>query len=206
MKKTLTAFATTVLLGAMPLAWAASSTDLTVTGTITPTACTPLLSNGGVVDYGKIAAKDLNETTNTIIGRDTLQLTVNCVAPVQFALAPVDNNPGTASNGDWWGLGLTNAAERLGFIVTTMSNTLADGQPAQTIISTNNGSTWHAHHHMRPGRLLSVASSADPTTPLAAQDTGIDLLVTTHIAPTNGLTLIDDVVINGSVTFEMKYL
>lgn len=205
MKKHLAAFSAATLISVAPYAVGAS-TDLTVTGTISPVACTPMLSNGGIVDYGRIAAKDLNETTNTVIGADTLRLTVDCVAPVQFALAPVDNNPQTASNGDWWGLGMTDAGERLGFIITTMGNALADGQPARTIISTNNGSSWYAHHHMRPGRLLSVGSSDDPTTPLAAQQVGIDLLITSNIAPANRLTLTDEVGINGSVTFEMKYL
>ena len=35
---------------------AASSVDLTVKGLITPSACAPSLSSGGLVDHGKVAA------------------------------------------------------------------------------------------------------------------------------------------------------
>lgn len=36
-----------------PAAFAASSADLNVFGTITPSACAPVLSDGGVIDHGK---------------------------------------------------------------------------------------------------------------------------------------------------------
>ena len=48
MNKQLTILATALLLGATTSVFAASSTDLTITGTITPAACTPTLENGGV--------------------------------------------------------------------------------------------------------------------------------------------------------------
>ncbi|WP_330220783.1 DUF1120 domain-containing protein [Pseudomonas frederiksbergensis] len=65
MKKCFAALSTTALISLAPYALAASSTDLTVTGTITPSACTPSLSGNGVVDYGKISARDLNQDTST---------------------------------------------------------------------------------------------------------------------------------------------
>ena len=40
-------------------AHAASTVELTVKGLITPMACTPLLSGGGLVDFGKISRNDL---------------------------------------------------------------------------------------------------------------------------------------------------
>ena len=39
-------------------AMAASSVDLSIKGSITPAACTPTLSNGGVVMHGKISYSD----------------------------------------------------------------------------------------------------------------------------------------------------
>ncbi|WP_256590845.1 MULTISPECIES: DUF1120 domain-containing protein [unclassified Pseudomonas] len=67
MKKYLAALSATALIGVAPFAMAASSVDLTVTGTITPAACMPSISNGGAIDLGKISAKDLNPTTYTLI-------------------------------------------------------------------------------------------------------------------------------------------
>ena len=51
--------ATLLLIGAGPV-WAASSQDLTVKGVITPSACAPVVSGGGTVDFGKVSVKDLN--------------------------------------------------------------------------------------------------------------------------------------------------
>lgn len=62
MKNYFAALSATALISVAPFAVAASSTDLTVTGVITPQACTPSLSNGGIIDNGKISAKDLNLT------------------------------------------------------------------------------------------------------------------------------------------------
>ncbi|MDO9347200.1 MAG: DUF1120 domain-containing protein, partial [Pseudomonas sp.] len=56
--------ATLLLVGATQ-AIAASSVDLAVKGLITPSSCTPTLSNGGAVDYGKLSAKDLNADSKT---------------------------------------------------------------------------------------------------------------------------------------------
>ncbi|WP_256671205.1 DUF1120 domain-containing protein [Pseudomonas gelidaquae] len=46
-----------LLLAGVSNVMAASSVDLGVVGVITPSACTPILSNNGVVDYGKISCE-----------------------------------------------------------------------------------------------------------------------------------------------------
>jgi type 1 fimbria pilin len=56
-----------VLLASAGNAIAASSVDLTVKGSITPSACTPLLSSGGVADFGKISVKDLRPDNPTYL-------------------------------------------------------------------------------------------------------------------------------------------
>ena len=74
-KKYFAALSATALIGVAPYALAASSTDLTVTGIITPNACTPTLSGGGIVDHGKFSAKDLNAGhETTALPTETLQL------------------------------------------------------------------------------------------------------------------------------------
>lgn len=205
-KKYFVALSATTLISVAPYALAASSTDLTVTGTITPQACTPGLSNGGVIDYGEIPASGLNPTERTLLGSHPMQLTVQCAAPVQFALTPIDNKAGTASNPTWFGLGRTDAGEKLGFVVSTVSSTQADGQAAQSIMSIDNGTTWFRSSHIRPTTLVSVASTADHSTPIAVGDLAMGLNISTYIAPADSLTLTDAVNIDGSVTFEMKYL
>lgn len=72
--------ATTALLIASAHTFAASSVDLTVKGLITPSACTPALSGGGTVDYGKISAKDLKADQQTFLPTQIVQFSVTCDA------------------------------------------------------------------------------------------------------------------------------
>jgi len=206
MKKTLTLLGSTFLLAGATCAFAASSTDLTVTGIITPVACTPNLSNGGLVDNGKISAGDLNPTTSTIVGTHPLQLTVACDAPARFALDPIDNRAGTGTTSSWFGLGLTDDGEKLGYVQVLVKNALADGQPAQAIDSDDGGASWNRATVTSPGYLLSVGSATDSSVPIAVEDVTMDFEVRTFIARADSLTLTDEVVMDGSVTFEMKYL
>lgn len=59
---------TALMLTSAGTAMAASSVDLSVRGLITPSACEPTLSSGGVYDIGKISAKDLNVDDLTAVG------------------------------------------------------------------------------------------------------------------------------------------
>ena len=118
MNKHLSLLTAALLLTGASSAFAASSTDLTVTGIITPVACTPSLANGGVVDYGKRSAKDLQSDRphSTWSGR-SLQLTVNCDASTQFALKHLITGRHRKRLAPMriFGLGLINTNEKLGF-------------------------------------------------------------------------------------------
>ena len=91
-----TAFITTLLVGTTQGALAASAVDLTVKGTLTPVACTPGLSNNGLVDYGKISYKDLNVDKRTQLQDRHLDFTIQCDGPERFALVMRDNRDGSA--------------------------------------------------------------------------------------------------------------
>lgn len=205
MKKYFVALSTAALVSVAPYALA-SSTDLRVTGVITPSACTPSLSKGGVVDNGKISAKDLDPVRDTLIGTYPLQLAVSCDGPTQFALKPIDRRAGTASMATWFGLGLTDAGEKLGWVRVDVKNALADGVAAQAIDSEDEGKTWKATWVTSPGYLLSVGSTTDLSTPLFVKDLTMDLEVNTNIARADSLTLTDEVLMDGAVTFEMTYI
>ncbi|SEC39460.1 Protein of unknown function [Pseudomonas mohnii] len=205
MKQYFIALSTAALVSVAPFALA-SSTDLTVTGVITPAACTPTLSNGGVVDNGKISAKDLDQVRETLVGTHPLQLSVSCDGPTQFALKPVDHQAGTAALTSWFGLGLTSAGEKLGWVRVNVKNAVADGVAAQAIDSDDVGKTWKATWVTSPGYLLSVGSTTDVSIPLFVKDLTMDFEVNTNIARADSLTLTDEVVMDGAVTFEMTYL
>jgi len=203
-KKYFAALSATALIGVAPYALAASSTDLTVTGIITPNACTPSFPGGGEVNYGKIPTKDLSQTSLTRLTTQTKQLNVACGAPTTFAMHVIDNRPGTTSS-THFGLGLTPADEKLGHFVPWIYNVVADGGSARSILSVNQGNTWQLAPHIAPNQYLSVSSMTD-TTPIAAENISMDVQIRAWIARADGLTLTDDVAIDGSMTFEMKYL
>jgi type 1 fimbria pilin len=203
MKKYFAALTTTALISAAPFALATSSTDLTVTGLITPVACTPTFSGGGDIDLGKISSGDLKQDQNTLVGSHPLTLTVNCNAAATFSINPIDNNPGTTI-GDWFGLGLTDDGKKLGFFFPKILQANADGAAADPIESNDSGTTWVKADSAQPGYWLSVANTGD-TDPIEAQVVTMDFEVETYIARADGLDLTNDVNINGSATFEIVY-
>ncbi|WP_413704054.1 DUF1120 domain-containing protein [Pseudomonas sp. Pseusp16] len=206
MNKQLTILGTALLLGAATSAFAASSTDLTVTGTITPAACTPSLAGGGVFDYGKIAAKDLKPDAATPLGQKTLQLTVNCDAETLFAIMPVDNRAESSTSPVRYGLGFINGDERLGEYVLNFMNVIAD-TPSAILQSSDGGVSWtDGNTAIYPGYLVAFGDSTGIRVPHPLQDVRVDLRVSPFIAPTQNLTLTDEAQIDGSATLQIVYL
>ena len=202
--KTLTA--ATLLLGSAHVL-AASSVDLTVKGLITPSACTPTLSNGGAVDYGKISAKDLKVDQQTFLDSQTEQFTVTCDAATLMAMEAKDNREGSDANNDEmeFGLGLINGTEKLGGMELRMLNPVADSVPVATIGSYDGGITWGTERNLMRNNLIAPAV-AGVNTPIPVQLWTADLNVMPFIAKTSGLTLTNEVAIDGSVTLTVRYL
>jgi hypothetical protein len=208
MNKTFNTLLGAILLAGSANAFAASSVDLTVTGTITPSACTPALSNGGTVDYGKISAKDLNLDKPTPLGREILQLTVACDAATLFALEAKDNRLGSHWYGasENYGLGLINGTEKLGAYTMRLRSLLADGVPSRSIASRNGGLSWYLDGgEFWRDNILSV-TDASSVAPIPVQLLTADFRVTPEIAPANQLTLTNEVTIDGSATLTVRYL
>lgn len=208
MNKTLNTLFGALLLTGSVSAFAASSVDLTVTGMITPSACEPTLSQGGLVDYGKISAKDLNADRPTGLASKTLQLVITCDAPTFVALAAKDNRDGSDFNNDTlaFGLGWINTDEKLGAMSLRLhSPIIADGVEVGPIGSTDRGQTWKFERSLARDNILSVADTGT-FVPKMFQTLTSDLYISPQIAPTNQLTLNNEVAIDGSVTLSMVYL
>ncbi|MGJ7513325.1 DUF1120 domain-containing protein [Pseudomonas baetica] len=207
MKRTLNTLIGAMLLVGSASAFAASSVDLTVTGIITPSACTPTLSNGGTVDYGKISAKDLNPDRPTNLAVQQVQLNVNCDAATLMALEAKDNREGSDFNNDTYeyGLGLINGTEKLGAMSLRLRTPVADGIPVRNIISEDGGSTWYGGSDLTRHSIISVADTGT-LVPKPVQLFTADLDIAPKIAPSNQLTLTNEVSIDGSVTLTVRYL
>ncbi|MHC8405991.1 DUF1120 domain-containing protein [Pseudomonas sp. TMB3-21] len=207
MNKKLSLMAASLLLAGASNAFAAPGADLTVTGLITPSACTPELSNGGVVDHGKISIKDL--AWNTKLEKVTLQLKVDCAASTFFAIKSTDNRKGSATNDGWdtpslYGLGLSADNQKLGNYGLTMENAIADGTD-RLLIESANGNTWfHASPDTvwQPGWMRSV--SAPGYIPAAVQNLLADLVIATTVRKPTMTT--DEIRLDGSATLDVVYL
>jgi len=204
--KLLKTVTSTLLIACAPAAFAASTVDLTVTGLITPNSCTPLLSGGGQVDYGKISAKDLKTTQSTLIGVRTLQMSVSCDAPILVGLKAIDNRSGSSATLQGMGLGLINGDQKLGYYYLYLRNPIADTVAVQPIVTEDNGRSWMNDAFWNPQYLSSVAAMSDDSQPIPMQNLTVDLEVQTLIARTDGLDLSNEVPIDGSATLEVKYL
>ncbi|MBT2372109.1 DUF1120 domain-containing protein [Pseudomonas fluorescens] len=186
-------------------AFAASSVDLTVKGLITPSACT--LDLPGVVDYGKISAKDLNLDKRTPLELKTISLTISCEAQTLFAINPVDNRP--ESGGYYsYGLGLINGSERLGSYDLTFHSPVAD-IPSKMLNFREGRWMWiDDDEAVIPNSLVALGEFQTDVgyLPHPLQNASLDITVYAAISAANTLTLTDEVAIDGSTTLELKYL
>ncbi|MCP1467452.1 DUF1120 domain-containing protein [Pseudomonas sp. S3E17] len=197
---------TALLLAASPLTLAASTTDLAVKGTITPSACAPLIGGGGTIDFGKMAAKDLETDQYTSLPHQSLQLSVRCEAPTFFTLTTVDNRAGSSANhANWHGLGMTSDGEKLGGAAFHLYAPVADGVAVRTITSVDGGVTW-VPTSMLTHTMLTAIAVGNRLVPIAVQDFDAQIRLYTHIAPASSLTLTDEVPVDGHATVQVNYL
>ncbi|OPA93828.1 hypothetical protein BFW86_04550 [Pseudomonas fluorescens] len=204
--------AAVLLLAGASTVFAASSVDLSVTGSITPSACTPELSNGGVVDHGKISLQDLHPYNDKQWPDATLTLSVNCDATALIAVKVMDNRHGTANGSQWttstFGLGLTSSGKKIGRYILTMANATADGV-ARGLIESIDGKTWldawDAAWQPSWMRTVNAGSSQFPA-PLPLQTFQTDLVISTWLSGRSNLPVSEETPIDGSATLDIVYL
>ncbi|MFY3771588.1 DUF1120 domain-containing protein [Providencia manganoxydans] len=78
-------------------ALSADSIDISVIGTISPTACVPSAAGGGVADYGMIKPSELEATGVSVLEVKTLGFSVQCDGVTNVALR-ANSNRGNASD------------------------------------------------------------------------------------------------------------
>ncbi|WP_176470416.1 DUF1120 domain-containing protein [Pseudomonas sp. Irchel 3F5] len=210
---TLTALLTFVSAGAN-----ASSTDVSLTGMITPTACIPTLSAGGRVDFGDIKIADLpiepGMPNHSLLPQRSLTLQVSCGAPTALALVATGNRRDSSSTGDPWSFGLGNApsGDTIGHYTAGWvgSAVTLDNLPAETLYSADRGATWERlsaalleHLGDSPNVLLGFATRGQAT-PTPAQLLTLGLAVNGWIR--NDVEHIDQALMDGSLTVEVRYL
>lgn len=201
----------------VPIVHAQSTTELSVRGNITPASCTPALSGGGVVDFGRISVQDLSRTNRTRLKAQPIGLTLTCEAATRYALRMKDNREGTAlvNSGIYYGLGLDKSGNKIGLYEVQFDpqRTHAD-EISQVYItdSTTGGQGWDAadlkidrigSNNMLMGFSDTLGSSAGP---VAIRDLTSTLMVEVVLAPTQELDTSDEIEFDGEGTLEVVYL
>lgn len=117
------------------------------------------------------------------------------------------NRAGSASAVDdaAFGLGLVNGSEKLGYFAMAVESAVADGADVGPIASRDGGLTWTRLMFLINNGFTSVANSTT-IAPVPVQVLVADVTIMPSIAPANGLTLTEEVPIDGSATLTVKYL
>lgn len=215
MKKLVNLMAAVIACASVGQGMAASSVDLSVRGSITPAACTPALSGGGVVDHGKISRKDLNQSNKpTELPLATLRLSIECSAPTMVAIKSRDNRAGSSGEDTIgqpnFGLGLVGD-KKVGWYLLKTANGQADGVD-RPVIESSDGVSWSDATH--PGLIWQVnsmrtlsASLGSDAAPLPSRAMAMDIQVQTTISRTQHLPPLDqEFPLDGSATLDVVYL
>ena len=191
--------------------------ELTLRAHFAPVACNPQLSNGGLVDYGTLLAKDLSATNETPLPTRTLQVSVSCDAPAPFALRMHDNRHGSATGGTdetAYGLDLDSSQNKIGRYYMTIDPAEFTADSVATLYrtdSTSGGAAWSSSSSrqipMAANSLMGFTDSTGSTLgPMAIQNLAGTVRIKAYLAPTQSLDLRNVVQINGSGTLEIIYL
>ena len=216
MKNHFAALSLTGLIGLAPHALAASADKLTVKGLITPLACTPSLSNSGLVEFGKIPRRDLNVDKRTRLRDQALDFSIQCSAPGRFALRMRDDREGSAITDSqiYYGLNYDGSGNKIGLYKLNFNpeNTVVDDlSQVFSTDSTTGGAAWSTSSN----RAIPIAArsylgftdrAGSNAGPIAIRHLTSRVIVETVIAPTSELDLSTDVQIDGSATLEIVYL
>ena len=214
MKKLLSVIVATVAAAGIGHTMAASSVDLSVKGSITPSACTPMLGSGGVVDHGKIGLKDLDFYRPTALPVAMLQLSVDCTASTLIAIKSRDNRAGSSGEGGPgqpnFGLGLANGTTKIGWYLLKMANAQADSA-VRSLVESSDGKKWSDAcqpdlvWQVNGMRAISSGVGGDPS-PMAVQNMTVDIQVETTIVRRQDLPAREETPIDGSATLDIVYL
>ncbi|MFJ5235243.1 DUF1120 domain-containing protein [Pseudomonas neuropathica] len=222
MKKIKTLVAAAVIAGISANAYA--GIDLRVKGTIVPASCVPFLQGGGVVDYGNIAAEDLNQTSFTVLEKKEVVFNINCRSMTKVGLKAQDGKgfsqvPGILAatiGSDYtdnynYGLGATVDGENIGGYAVNLKpgSFNAGGASVKNINSLDNGTTWVETATGAVGQtdnLASWSSNTGTLTPISFITLSGVMEVQAVINKASELTINNDVPLDGLTTFELSYL
>ncbi|MNC16575.1 hypothetical protein D3C75_644330 [compost metagenome] len=197
----------------------AVDTTLTLSGQITPVACTIAIANGGAFQFGDIVASSLNKTSETVMPAQTSTLSIQCNAPTMLGLGATDNRLGTeavgsvggASDSTKFGVGRDSDGEAIGAYHMLMVNMTNNGTPIESMRTLTSGATWEQStpngviYDGAPTILtgFSLPGTGNAVAPIESFQATMN--VPLFIAPSDRLLLTQAINIDGSSTIELVY-
>lgn len=212
----------------------ANSVDMKVVGTVLPSACTPVLSGGGNIDYGNIQPSSLSKTDYTVLPEKRVNITVNCNAPTRVAISATNMRPGSLAGvsetgynsagqspvtlvGQRWaatGLGLHDSGKIGGYAaVINPASLTADGAPASAAISLGTstpGTDWivakntSLFHTVAQRAFFSWADGSG--IPIAATTFNATIDLQAYINKLSELNTATPITLDGQSTIELYYI
>jgi hypothetical protein len=223
------------LLGATALAatptFAAGQVNatLTVTGKLSPGACTVTFVGGGSIDYGNIASGSLSSSNYTALSEQKKTLNVTCSSLANAYVSVQDNKGASALNDEkmqtalggatttqLYGLGTTGSdSKKIGAYTISMgpaaTTDLAGNSTMQAaVLSSADKETWAASTtpvFMTAGgaEYYSTGDSASGATPVKAKTFAFPLIVKAALNNTTDMPVSSNVALDGSATFTVAY-
>lgn len=213
---------------------AATTADISVTGTIKPTACSLTLNgtSDATVDYGVIAPGILLTSAITPLSVKTVPLKIECDAATTVAVNAIDNKATTnaitvAVNASdaaetttfeaarLYGLGANGSGKIGGYSLALDPNSAkVNGVDAYIAGSRNSGASWEKSAYGALGKgsngpdiyWRTWVTNNTSVAPLTGTLFEANLLVKAFIDKKTNLNLTGDVALNGSATVEIRYL
>lgn len=193
------------------------SRELRLQARFAPAACTPSLSNGGTVAFGKLSVMDLSLDQETALPARPLVVSVTCDAPSAFALRLQDNRQGSATgpaDETTYGLGLDAQQQKIGRyrLIFDPQRTTADSAAQVYRTDSATGALPWSSASASPlaigaSRFLGFSTSAGNTSgPEPIQQLSATTSLEAVIAPLGRLDLGSEVRLDGAATLEINYL
>ncbi|MFJ7311484.1 DUF1120 domain-containing protein [Pseudomonas sp. NPDC098747] len=203
-------------------AMAANSVDISVTGTITPGACSISLDTQQI-DYASIDYSTLSPTESTSLpGVKQATVSILCSQPTLAGFIISDNREGTENSTvdadgynnttTTYGLGQDAQGNNIGgYTIHKMDNVTLDGGPGYWVhfnsgvwSSTGGGAIIQSTPTHVQSWSTAYGAGTKPPTPITSVSALLSIVAS--IGPTNDLDLSEEIELDGSATFELVYI
>jgi hypothetical protein len=194
---------------------AGPTATLQVKGTITPAACTPVLANGGIVDFGATSTSEFTPGRTQVLIKE-IALNVTCTAPTKLSFNVMDNREDSfvnQSSRSVMGLGKTTDNKKIGEYLIRINTVVADDVTAD-VISSGDQITWKnfPQNDSTVDRLSTGGADSNVTVaaagtlvPVAFENMSMNFNLLTYLTPEMA-SITEVQQLDGNATLNFNYL